>query len=188
MNSILPTNTKLITFKDYEISERRILNQIIKTRKNLLIGTFNLQNIRLKINNQYIPLSDIIIRLVRSGVSVYFLLNSKASNAALIQKLKNTLGNDRNLMIRSCSRIHLKTIIIDLKLAYIGSANLTGYGLGTRSKAKRNFELGFITSDKSLISDIAQNFINIFNGSYCNSNNCFYLNNLESKRYCKGIK
>lgn len=32
-----------------------------------------------------------------------------------------------------CPRVHFKLIIFDLKLAYIGSANLTGAGLGMKS-------------------------------------------------------
>jgi phosphatidylserine/phosphatidylglycerophosphate/cardiolipin synthase-like enzyme len=46
-----------------------------------------------------------------------------------------------------CPRVHFKSIIIDGKVAYTGSANLTGAGMGARSEGKRNFEAGIISSD-----------------------------------------
>ncbi|MHA1270414.1 MAG: phospholipase D-like domain-containing protein [Candidatus Helarchaeota archaeon] len=179
--------TRLISFNNYELFEKQILNQILNIKKYLLIGTFNLQDLRIKINNSYIPLSEIIEKLVKKGVSIYFLLQPKACNTSFIRKMKKLTLISKNIAIKSCPRIHLKTIIIDLKLAYIGSANLTGFGLGTRSRSKRNFELGFITYDKNIISEAARNFIDIFNGKFCRSGVCFYYRNKYSKRYCEGL-
>jgi len=52
-----------------------------------------------------------------------------------------------------CPRVHFKHIIIDGKLAYTGSANLTGAGLGIKGANTRNFEAGIITGDGSESAD-----------------------------------
>ena len=38
-----------------------------------------------------------------------------------------------------CPRVHFKIIIFDMKIAYVGSANLTGAGLGMKGENTRNF-------------------------------------------------
>ena len=50
---------------------------------------------------------------------------------------------------------HFKEVLFDLKFAYIGSANLTGAGLGMKSGRNRNFEAGILTDDPELIKAVA---------------------------------
>ena len=186
MEKISEPYTRLVNFDNHELFSKIILEQIVKIKKYLLIGTYNLQDIRLNLNNKFISLSDVLINLANKGVIIYFLIQPRAYKTKLITKLRNNIKNG-NLRVKSCSRIHLKTIIIDLKLAYLGSANLTGFGLGTRSAMKRNFEIGLVTTEESLIAQITRNFLNIFDGKYCNKKTCYYYNNFKSKRPCYGI-
>jgi len=67
-----------------------------------------------------------------------------------------------------CPRVHFKCVIVDGKFAYTGSANLTGAGMGAKSAKRRNFESGIITDEKLLISQISEQFDNVWPGSYCN--------------------
>ena len=65
---------------------------------------------------------------------------------------------------------------------YFGSANLTGVGIGSRTrKGKNNFEIGTITIDQNIIEPIEIQLQDIWIGSECN--NCYQ----KQKRYCKGI-
>ncbi len=50
-----------------------------------------------------------------------------------------------------CPRVHFKMLIFDFETAYIGSANLTGAGIGMKSSSRRNFEAGILTDEVSLI-------------------------------------
>ncbi|MBD3230755.1 MAG: hypothetical protein GF329_21430 [Candidatus Lokiarchaeota archaeon] len=188
MNQAYGNSINLVSFSNYDSFNNQILNGIIKAKKNLLIGSFSFQNIRIKLQNRYIKFSRILGNLIQKGVAVYILSQPGACRSSIIRELKQLYGDNKNLMIRSCSRVHLKTIIIDLKIAYIGSANITGHGLGTRSKSKRNFELGFITTKTDVISKVARNFLDILNGNYCNSKDCYYYLNSKSKRSCNGIR
>jgi len=66
-----------------------------------------------------------------------------------------------------CPRVHFKSVVVDGQFAYSGSANLTGAGMGAKSKEKRNFESGFITTDKEIIEKIMQQYDEVWIGSHC---------------------
>ena len=66
-----------------------------------------------------------------------------------------------------CPRVHFKLIIFDLKLAYIGSANLTGAGLGMKSSRTRNFEAGILTDEPELVEAAMNQFDSVWAGFRC---------------------
>ena len=55
-----------------------------------------------------------------------------------------------------CPRVHFKCIIVDGMMAYFGSANLTGSGMGAKSERKRNFENGVLTDDPALVVPLVE--------------------------------
>ncbi len=52
-------------------------------------------------------------------------------------------------MFRRCPRLHAKAVIIDCRAMYLGSANLTGAGLGAKADKRRNFEMGIWTESSA---------------------------------------
>ena len=66
-----------------------------------------------------------------------------------------------------CPRVHFKIILFDLEVVYIGSANLTGAGLGMKSPRNRNFEAGILTDDPDLVEAAIDQFDSIWAGSQC---------------------
>lgn len=66
-----------------------------------------------------------------------------------------------------CPRMHTKCIIADGRAAYIGSANLTGAGLGAKGQHKRNFEAGVVTNDPVIIRDMMAFLDDFYTGSLC---------------------
>ena len=66
-----------------------------------------------------------------------------------------------------CPRIHTKAIIIDGQQAFIGSANLTGAGLGAKGTNKRNFEAGFLTEDAGHLREIIGWIDQLYLGDFC---------------------
>ena len=75
-----------------------------------------------------------------------------------------------------CPRVHFKIIIFDLRIAYIGSANLTGAGLGMKSARNRNFEAGVLTDDPALVTAAIDQFDSIWSGAQCK--------NCGRRQYC----
>lgn len=71
------------------------------------------------------------------------------------------------LQIRMCPRVHLKCVIVDGRLLYLGSANWTGAGLGAKSDRNRNFELGFVTEDEGMLDDVQALYEHLWNGGEC---------------------
>ena len=66
-----------------------------------------------------------------------------------------------------CPRVHFKLLIFDMRTAYIGSANLTGAGIGMKSPLRRNFEAGILTDDPTLVEAAANQFDSVWMGSHC---------------------
>ena len=66
-----------------------------------------------------------------------------------------------------CPRVHFKLIIIDFKKAYIGSANLTGAGIGMKGDNTRNFESGIFTSNADLVKAAQKQFDDVWLGAHC---------------------
>ena len=68
---------------------------------------------------------------------------------------------------KHCIRNHAKAIIIDDKLAYVGSANITPAGIGQGIFTPGNFEAGILTDAPSVVTSIMELFSKIWAGSYC---------------------
>ena len=66
-----------------------------------------------------------------------------------------------------CPRMHMKVVLVDGRTAYIGSANLTGAGIGAKSANRRNFEAGVITDDAETIRGLMAFFDEFFIGDHC---------------------
>jgi phosphatidylserine/phosphatidylglycerophosphate/cardiolipin synthase-like enzyme len=102
--------------------------------------------------------------LASRGVEVRVLHAGVPSSPAL-RELRSALPS--GLTIRRCPRIHMKAIIIDCASMYLGSANLTGAGLGAKGQNKRNFELGVWTTATPLIDSVLGEFNALWEGQRC---------------------
>ncbi|MCM1153012.1 MAG: phospholipase D family protein [Muribaculum sp.] len=65
-----------------------------------------------------------------------------------------------------CPRVHFKIIVIDGQWAYIGSANLTGAGMGMESPTRRNFEAGIFMDDPILVESAMEHFDSVWRGEH----------------------
>lgn len=107
---------------------------------------------------------EVFRRLAERGVEIR-LLHSGVPSSPALHELRRKLP--RGLTIRRCPRIHMKAIIIDAAAMYLGSANLTGAGLGAKGEHKRNFELGIWTQSTALIDAVLSEFNGIWEGRRC---------------------
>jgi phosphatidylserine/phosphatidylglycerophosphate/cardiolipin synthase-like enzyme len=100
---------------------------------------------------------EVEIRILHAGVP----------SSAALRELRRKLPS--GLVIRRCPRLHAKTVVIDSQSMYLGSANLTGAGMGAKSDHKRNFELGIWTESSSLIDAVLEQFNSLWEGDPCQS-------------------
>ncbi|HIG29819.1 MAG TPA: phosphatidylserine synthase [Verrucomicrobiales bacterium] len=68
-----------------------------------------------------------------------------------------------------CPRNHMKCILIDGRIAFVGSANLTGAGMGAKSPTRRNFEAGILTDESETISQLMEFFDTLYMGDFCSN-------------------
>lgn len=158
------THFKFVT--DSEIYQQVILDRIPNAQDFLWIATADLKDLYVKKGKKMVPFLETLATLVNKGVSIR-LLHAKEPGEAF-QKDFDRYPELLDGMERvCCPRVHFKSVIIDNQFAYSGSANLTGAGMGAKSKKRRNFESGFITTDTSLVQKIMDQFDTIWIGSHC---------------------
>jgi phosphatidylserine/phosphatidylglycerophosphate/cardiolipin synthase-like enzyme len=105
--------------------------------------------------------------LARKGVEIRILHAGTPSGPALVELKKISLEEGGRLMIRRCPRVHAKAVIVDARAMYLGSANLTGAGLGAKGADKRNFEMGIWTGAAPLIEGVLEQFNALWEGHRC---------------------
>ena len=64
-------------------------------------------------------------------------------------------------------RNHAKAVIVDDRLAYVGSANVTPAGLGQGIFTPGNFEAGILTENPEIVSSVKALFSMIWDGGCC---------------------
>lgn len=107
---------------------------------------------------------DVFEELSVRGVEVR-LLHSGVPSGAYLQQLKNHVP--ASLTMRRCPRVHVKAVIADGRWMYLGSANLTGAGLGAKGARRRNFEAGIRTDQLDLIDPVGDMLDQIWTGALC---------------------
>ena len=121
-----------------------VVESVRRARRSVWIATANLKELRVpgRSARRYMSVLDVFDRLARDGVELRILhasMPSRAFRAAFDRKPRLVAGG---LELRQCPRSHLKLVIIDGALVYLGSANWTGAGLGAKGSNRRNFEMG----------------------------------------------
>jgi phosphatidylserine/phosphatidylglycerophosphate/cardiolipin synthase-like enzyme len=109
---------------------------------------------------------ELFRKLAEKGVEIRLLHAGTPSEAAL-RELKRALPE--RLTIRRCPRLHAKAVVVDCAAMYLGSANLTGAGLGAKADGRRNFELGIWTKSSALIDGVLEHFNALWEGRRCDS-------------------
>lgn len=107
---------------------------------------------------------EIFRGLANKGVEIR-LLHAGVPSSAALGELKRELPD--RLTIRRCPRLHSKAVIVDSRSMYVGSANLTGAGLGAKGDGRRNFEMGIWTESAAMIDSVCEEFNKLWEGHLC---------------------
>ena len=145
----------------------RIVRQGIlaaKTSLDILTADFKAMLVPEPVTRRARSIVEVFRRLADRGVEIRLLHAGTPSSAAL-HELRRALP--ANLTIRRCPRLHSKAVVIDSTRMYLGSANLTGAGLGAKADGRRNFEMGIWTESPALIDGVLEQFNTIWEGHAC---------------------
>jgi phosphatidylserine/phosphatidylglycerophosphate/cardiolipin synthase-like enzyme len=160
---------------DAEIYRKVILQEIPAAQKFLWIGTSDLKDLYIDQGKKKVPFLKLLSQLIGDGISVR-LIHAKEPGPNFRKDFDRYPNLIEGLEKLLCPRIHFKSVIVDGRFAYSGSANLTGAGMGGKCDGKRNFESGLVTTDPGLVGRIMGQFDQLWMGQHCPS--------CQRKRYC----
>jgi len=145
--------------------QRVVADGIMRAKTSLAIATADFKAMIVpRGNRRGESIVQVFRQLAKRGVEIRLLHAGVPSEPAL-RELKAALPD--NLAIRRCPRLHAKTVIVDCKAMYLGSANLTGAGMGAKADGCRNFEWGIWTDSTPMIDGILEQFNAIWEGQQC---------------------
>lgn len=146
-----------------------------RAQVSLWIATANLKDLRVeaplgsvaRARRRYVSIAERFAELRGRGVELRVLHGGRPS-----QPFRESLARRAQLQpprawLRQCPRVHLKLVAVDGAELYLGSANLTGAGMGARGGGRRNFELGVSTTDHVLLDAAQRRFDRIWTGAEC---------------------
>ena len=143
-----------------------VLSRIARVKESLWIGTADIKDLYVRVGTEATPFLGILAQLIRRGVDVR-LIHAKEPGQNFREDFDRYPILFTRLQRVLCPRVHFKMMVFDYKVAYIGSANLTGAGIGMKSPAKRNFEAGILTDMPELLDAATDQFDSVWTGSQC---------------------
>lgn len=144
-----------------------VIAQIPKVKRLLWIATADLKDLYVeKKDKSVVPLLQVLNDLVKKGVEVR-LLHAKEPGQPFREDFDKYPALWGGMERRLCPRVHMKIIVMDSEFVYIGSANLTGAGMGMKSSANRNFEAGILTDEPGFIDSAMSHFDSVWEGTHC---------------------
>ena len=144
----------------------KVVAKVASVRKSLWIGTADIKDLHVKAGNSSEPFLAVLATLLKRGVEVR-LIHAKEPGPAFREDFDRYTILKTGLERMLCPRVHFKILIFDFETAYIGSANLTGAGIGMKSSNRRNFEAGILTDDPALVEAASEQFHSGWRGEHC---------------------
>jgi phosphatidylserine/phosphatidylglycerophosphate/cardiolipin synthase-like enzyme len=150
---------------DQEGYRRGLLPALRDARWQLWIGTANVKDVWVE-RGGWESITESLARLARKGVDVR-ILHSAEPSTRFHDRMECMGAERRGIKTRCCVRVHMKCVLVDGFRLYLGSANLTGAGIGAKGENKRNFEYAILTRDLQLVREVHRKFDRIWRGHYC---------------------
>ena len=155
--------TKYISNTDHY---KEVLSRVLSVKHSLWIGTADIKDLYIESGREKKPFLSLLAQLIRKGVEVR-LIHAKEPGPAFREDFDRYPVLYDRLERVLCPRVHFKIFVFDCKEVYIGSANLTGAGIGMKGEDKRNFEAGILTDDPVIVEQVMNQFDDVWIGRHC---------------------
>ena len=143
-----------------------VLSRVQSVKHMLWIGTADIKDLYIEVGKEKKPFLALLAQLIRRGVEVR-LIHAKEPGQNFREDFdKFPVLYDRLERVL-CPRVHFKMIVFDCKEVYVGSANLTGAGIGMKAETTRNFEAGILTDEPEIVVQAMNQFDDVWIGKYC---------------------
>lgn len=145
---------------------KEVLSRVQSVKAPLWIGTADIKDLYVEVGKEKKPFLALIALLIRRGVEVR-LIHAKEPGPNFREDFdRDPVLYDRLERVL-CPRVHFKMLVFDCKEVYVGSANLTGAGIGMKGEDKRNFEAGILTDDPEIVEQAMNQFDEVWIGRHC---------------------
>ncbi|MHC5053496.1 MAG: phospholipase D-like domain-containing protein [Planctomycetota bacterium] len=152
-----------------ELYRDALLRALSGARRSLWLATANVKQTLVEDGprKRFTPVAKVLGGLASRGIEVRLLHSGKPSGPFMQSLRESRAPESRAFGMRRCPRVHFKAIIVDGAEAYLGSANLTGAGLGAKAAERRNFEVGVWTDDQGIVERLKDLFMALWGGAFC---------------------
>ena len=144
----------------------KVLNLAAMAKRTLWLGTADIKDLYVSQGGEQKPFLGILSAMLGRGVEVR-LIHAKEPGPNFRTDFDRYPRLAARLERVLCPRVHFKIIVIDQTVCYIGSANLTGAGMGMKAAGRRNFEAGILTDDPKIVEAAIEEFDKVWRGSEC---------------------
>ena len=180
----------MLTYISNSAHYKEVLSRVQSAKHLLWIGTADIKDLYVEVGKENVsskrgqkelahsdewekgraklkkPFLALIAQLIRHGVEVR-LIHAKEPGPNFREDFdKYPVLYDRLERVL-CPRVHFKMLVFDGKEVYIGSANLTGAGIGMKAETTRNFEAGILTDDPEIVEQAMNQFDEVWIGMHC---------------------
>ena len=156
----------MLTFISDTAHYSSVLDLVMKAKETLWIGTADIKDLYVVQGKTEKPFLGVLSDLIGKGVEVR-LIHAKEPGSNFREDFDRYPRLAKLLERVMCPRVHFKIIIIDQAICYVGSANLTGAGMGMKSATRRNFEAGILTDEPLIVDAAIEEFDKVWRGSEC---------------------
>ena len=156
----------MLTFISNTDHHKEVLSRVQTVKHTLWIGTADIKDLYVDVGKEKKPFLGLIAQLIRRGVEVR-LIHAKEPAPNFREDFDHYPVLFDRLERALCPRVHFKILVFDSKEVYVGSANLTGAGIGMKGADKRNFEAGILTDDPVIVEKAMASFDNVWIGKHC---------------------
>jgi len=156
----------MLTYISNSDHYNEVLSHVMRVKQSLWIGTADIKDLYVEDGKQAVPFLGVLAKLIKKGVAVR-LIHAKEPGPVFREDFDKYPALYEGLERVLCPRVHFKMMVFDGKEAYIGSANLTGAGIGKKAEDTRNFEAGILTDDPVIVEQAMNQFDEVWMGKHC---------------------
>ncbi len=156
----------MLTYISNSSHYKEVLSRVLHVKHSLWIGTADIKDLYIENGKTTKPFLEVLAKLIKKGVAVR-LIHAKEPGPNFREDFDRFPILYDGLERVLCPRVHFKMMVFDGKEAYIGSANLTGAGIGMKGDGTRNFEAGILTNDPEIVEQALNQFDEVWMGKHC---------------------